>query len=417
MPTFHYKAWDKDGQEQRGEIEASSQEDARTKIRAKGFFPGEVREKQAAAGGAKKSPAAAGAKAPAKPVRPPGAVSLKKLTAFTRQLATLQEAGLPILRSLRILEQQQKGGNLKTTLRMVADDVEGGSTLSEAMSKYPKCFDRLYVNMVHAGEAGGVLETILERLAEFMEKAAKLKAKVLGAMVYPAAVIFFACLIVTGIMLFIVPQFEKIFSDFKLNLPAMTVFLITMSSFIGNGGWIVVLLTPVIIWGGIKLIKMTKGGKYAWDLFTIKVPIFGQIVHKSSVARFTRTLGTLISSGVPILEALTITKETTGNEVFARALTKVRDAIREGENMAAPLKTTKIVDSLVVNMIDVGEETGELDKMLIRIADNYDEEVDVLVGSLVSLLEPVMVIMLGCIVGFIVISLFLPMIELIKGVA
>jgi len=415
MPTYQFKAWDKEGQEQRGEMDAASQEDARQKIRAKGFFPGEVREKQATG---KKSPAAAGAKPTAnRPIRPPGKVSGKKLTAFTRQLATLQEAGLPILRSLRILEQQQKPGNLKTTLKMVADDVEGGSTLSEAMSKFPKCFDRLYVNMIHAGEAGGVLETILERLAEFMEKAAKLKRKVIGAMVYPAAVIFFACAIVTGIMIFIVPQFRKIFDDFKLKLPVMTEVLISASNFVGDGGWLVLLLGPLAIWGGVKLLKSSKGGKYALDVFIIHVPVLGQILHKTAVARFTRTLGTLISSGVPILEAINITKETTGNEVFARALNKVRDAIREGENMAAPLKASKIVDSLVVNMVDVGEETGELDKMLIRIADNYDEEVDVLVSSLVSLLEPIMVIFLGGIVGFIVVSLFLPMIELIKGVA
>jgi type IV pilus assembly protein PilC len=272
--------------------------------------------------------------------------------------------------------------------------------------------------MIAAGEAGGVLDLILARLADFMEKAAKLKKKVIGAMIYPAVVISIAVGIVSMIMIVVIPKFEDIFKDFKLDLPTPTKILLATSRWFANDyGWAYILATPFVIVGLVKLIKLSEGGRYAIDLIKLKIPILGAILSKTSVARFTRTLGTLISAGVPILDALNITKETSGNEVYARALMKVHDAIREGESMADPLRATKVCDAIVVNMIDVGEETGDLDKMLLKVADNYDADVDVLVSSLISILEPVMVVVLGLIVGFIVIALFMPMISLIQGIS
>ena len=423
MPTFLYEAMNAAGTEVKDQIEATSTEEAIAKIRNLGYFPTKIKQK----GGAKTA-----AKGPAKKKGAGitiGGVSKKKLTQFTRQLSTLQDAGLPILRSLRILEQQQKPGLMRVSLRDVADDVEAGSTLSEAMSKHPKMFDRLYVNMVAAGEAGGVLDVILQRLAEFMEKAQKLKRKVVGAMIYPVVVISVAVLIVTGIMVFVVPRFKEIFKDFDTKLPGPTVFLMTMSDFVAGRtevkpgqyedmlipGWAIILFSPVAFFVLFKIVGKFKGGRHALDVVKLKMPILGNILSKTAVARFTRTLGTLISAGVPILEALTITRDTSGNEVFARALQTVHDSIREGDSFANPLRASKVVDSIVVNMVDVGEETGDLDKMLIKVADNYDDEVETLVAGLVSLLEPIMVVILGLIVGFIVVSLFLPLVSLINS--
>src|SRR5438105_265505 len=271
--------------------------------------------------------------------------------------------------------------------------------------------------MINAGEAGGVLDLILARLADFMEKAAKLKKKVIGAMIYPAVVITIAVGIVSMIMIFVIPQFEKIFRDFGVALPVITEYLLAVARWFANWGWCYVLASPIVIALTYRLIRTSEGGKYATDVIKLKIPILGSILGKTAIARFTRTLGTLISAGVPILDAINITKETAGNEVYARALLKVHDAIREGESMADPLRATKVCDAIVVNMIDVGEETGDLDKMLIKVADNYDNDVDVLVGSLISILEPVMVVVLGLIVGFIVIALFMPMITLIGAVS
>src|SRR5438552_10350748 len=406
------------GQEVKEEIEADSNEAAITKIRAKGYFPTKVKEKAAKKKVAKK---AADAEVIATKRKMPisiGGVPRKQLVGFTRQLSTLQDAGLPILRSLQILEQQQKPGLLKAIIGGVADEVEGGGTLSDAMANYPKAFDKLYVNMINAGEAGGVLDIILSRLADFMEKAAKLKKKVIGAMIYPAVVITIAIGIVSMIMIFVIPKFEQIFKDFKTELPGITKVLLAVSRWFANQyGWDYVLFSPIAAILIIKLIRISEGGKYFVDAVKLKIPILGSILAKTSIARFTRTLGTLISAGVPILDALNITKETCGNEVYSKALAKVHDAIREGESMADPLRATKVCDAIVINMIDVGEETGDLDKMLIKIADNYDSDVDVLVGSLISILEPVMVVVLGLIVGFIVIALFAPMISLIQTVS
>jgi type IV pilus assembly protein PilC len=417
MPTYAFEAMNSSGQEVKDEIDASTSEEAIAKIRSKGFFPTKVREKAAKKKVQKKQEAETVTKKRKMPFAI-GGVPRKQLVTFTRQLSTLQDAGLPILRSLQILEQQQKPGLLKAIIGGVADEVEGGGTLSDAMAQYPKAFDKLYVNMINAGEAGGVLDIILNRLADFMEKAAKLKKKVIGAMIYPAVVITIAVAIVSMIMIFVIPKFEQIFKDFKTELPGITKVLLAISRWFANDyGWAYVLFAPIGIMLLIKLIRISQGGRYAVDLVKLKIPILGSILSKTSIARFTRTLGTLISAGVPILDAINITKETCGNEVYSRALSKVHDAIREGESMADPLRATKVCDAIVVNMVDVGEETGDLDKMLIKVADNYDSDVDVLVGSLISILEPLMVVVLGLIVGFIVIALFAPMISLIQTVS
>ena len=419
MPLFTYEAMNASGQEVKEEIEAANSQEAIAKIRAKGYFPTKVREKAAKKKAkAEKGKEAESEFAPIQRRKMPFSltgVKRKNLVLFTRQLSTLQDAGLPILRSLQILEQQQKPGLLKAIIGGVADDVESGSSLSESMANYPRAFDKLYVNMINAGEAGGVLDIILARLADFMEKAQRLKKKVLGAMVYPVVVLTIASLIVMGIMIFVIPQFRVIFEDFGVKLPVVTEYLLWFADWLAfRYGWAYVLFSPIafiLIW---KLIRISRGGRYVTDLIKIKIPLIGVIIRKSVVARFTRTLGTLISAGVPILDAINITKETCGNEVFERALTKVHDAIREGESMADPLRATRTVDAIVVNMVDVGEETGDLDKMLIKIADNYDNDVDVAVSSLVSVLEPVMVVLLGTIVGFIVVALFMPLVALLQ---
>ena len=418
MPTYTFEAMNSSGQEVKDEIDAASSDEAIAKIRNKGFFPTKIKEKAQKKSARKKKEDQAVSGPTRKMPISIGGVPRKQLVAFTRQLSTLQDAGLPILRSLQILEQQQKPGLLKAIIGGVSDEVEGGGTLSDAMSKYPKAFDKLYVNMINAGEAGGVLDLILARLADFMEKAQKLKKKVIGAMIYPIVVISIAVGIVSMIMIFVIPKFEEIFRDFGTKLPTITVVLLNISRWFANQyGWAYLLAFPFVMWLLIRLTKLSEGGRYALDAIKLKIPILGSILGKTAIARFTRTLGTLISAGVPILDAINITKETCGNEVYARALSKVHDAIREGESMADPLRATKVCDAIVVNMVDVGEETGDLDKMLIKVADNYDNDVDVLVSSLISILEPLMVVILGFIVGFIVIALFAPMITLIQTVS
>jgi len=415
MANFTYEAMNSVGQPVKSEVEATSKEDAVARIRAMGYFPTKISEKSAKRAKAAAPGAAIGARAPARR-RAAGSVPKKLLTQFTRQLSTLVDAGLPILRSLRILEQQQKPGMLRVGLRLVADDVEGGLSLSEAMSKHPKAFNRLYTNMVRAGELGGVLDVILQRLADFMEKAQALRRKIIGAMIYPAAVISFAMMIVTGLLWFIVPKFKDIFAGMGEDLPALTQTLLDISMFVKGGGWIAIVGLPFGLWAVARLMRISPGGRYMVDSLKLRLPVFGQIIAKTAVARFSRTLGTLLSAGVPILEAINITADTSGNEVFARALHKVHDGIREGENFAEPLRQAKIVQPMVVNMIDVGEETGDLDKMLEKVADTYDDEISTLVQGMTAMLEPVMVISLGVIVGFIVVALFMPMVHMINAV-
>lgn len=414
MPVFQYEAMDATGLEVKDTVEAPSEAEAQTMIREKGFYVTKIREKERR----KKSKTAAkkGGKNDKQRSFTIGGVKSKLLTTFTRQLSTLQDAGLPVLRSLRILEGQNKPGALKNALMDVIEDVESGNTLSEAMAKQPKAFDNLYCNMVKAGEAGGALEVILQRLAEFKEKSQSLKRKIIGAMIYPAAVITVAVGIVSFIMIFIIPKFKKIFEDFDTDLPAMTQVLIDMSDWMMSY-WYMLFITPLGVFIFVKIVKKNKTGAFVVDWISLRIPLIGKILHMGVIARVTRTLGTLIASGVPILEALIISRDTAGNHVFVRAFDNIYTAIREGETIAVPLKEAKIVDDMVVNMVDVGEETGALDDMLYKVADVYDEDVEVRVESLVSLLEPIMVVVLGLIVGFIVIALFLPLIKLLNDLA
>ena len=419
MPTYQYEALDQTGKPQKGTLDATSSEDAVAKIKKQGYFPTVVREKKVKAKAQTKEKKKKGEFS----FKIGGGVKTKVLVQFTRQLSTLQDAGLPILRSLTILVDQQKPGNFKRILTDVANEVEGGMSLSEAMSKHPRCFDRLYYKMIAAGEVGGVLDLILQRLADFMEKAQKLRARIKGAMIYPIAVISVAVLILTGIMIFIVPKFQEIFSDFDTELPLPTRVLIGTANWMVGGeeqllpGWIVVLGSPFVFIFTTKVMKRSRAGKNIIDRFYMIVPVVGKLIKLSAIAKFTRTLGTLIGAGVPILEAILITRDTVGNFLYENALQKVHDAIREGESFAGPLREAKVCDPIVVNMIDVGEETGDLDKMLMKIADNYDEEVDNAVQALVSMLEPAMVVFLGGMVGFIVVALFLPLVKLIQSVS
>ncbi|WP_339748548.1 type II secretion system F family protein [uncultured Rubinisphaera sp.] len=416
MPTFVYEAMDNTGLEVKETIEAGSEQEAQQKIREKGFFVTKIQEKSTKKKKDKTKVAAKTDKQGKKKTFAMGKVKAKKLCAFTRQLSTLQDAGLPILRSLRILESQAKPGPLKNSLIGVIDDVESGNTLSEAMARQPKAFDNLYVNMVKAGEAGGALEVILQRLAEFKEKSQSLKRKVQGAMIYPVSVITVAAGIVGFIMYFIIPKFKEIFLGFGIDLPAITVLLITISDIVVTYFYLIPAI-PFALILMLKIIRKNKTGAYVTDWLALKIPILGLILKKSTTARTCRTLGTLIASGVPILEALSISRDTAGNHVFRNAFDHIYAAIREGESMAVPLKETGIVDDIVVNMVDVGEETGALDNMLYKVADVYEEEVEVLVEGLINMLEPIMVVVLGLIVGFIVIALFYPLIQLMNDLS
>jgi len=412
MPMFKYEALDSQGVGIKDEVEALSQKEAVSKIRNIGYFPTNV-----VAAAAAKRPEA---KAAARQKKRRGAgrrVKVKMITQFARQLSTLQDAGLPILRSLRILEEQQKAGAFKRIIGYVADDIEGGATLSEAMSRFPRCFDRLLVGMVAAGETGGVLDLILSRVADFMEKAQKLKSRVKSAMVYPVVVLTVAFLILLGLMYFVIPKFQEVLTEMiEGDLPLITKTVLAIAQWIAKDfGWAVILAIPFGFIFLTRIIRQFRAGRYALDTVRLHMPVVGQLTRKVVVTRWTRTLGTLIGAGVPILDAISVTSETAGNEVFAKMLMNVQNSIRQGDTFAGPLRQSKTVDLIVSNMVAVGEETGDLDKMLLKVADNYDEQVDVLVAGLMSLLEPVMIICLGGIVMTIVLSIFLPMIKIISS--
>ena len=415
MPIFQYEALDSQGVGIKDEIEALSQKEAVSKIRNMGYFPTKVRVR----GVGRK--AAAKAVAKPKPRRGAGAmVKVKFITQFARQLSTLQDAGLPILRSLRILQEQQKSGTFKRVIGYVADDIEGGSTLSEAMGRFPRCFNRLFVNMVAAGETGGVLDLILSRVADFMEKAQKLKSRVKSAMVYPVVVLTAAFTILLLLMTFVIPKFTDVLTEMTggAELPKNTRIVLGISHWIAyDYGWAILIGVPFGMVFLLRAIRTVRAGRLVLDTIKLKLPVMGKISGKVAVARWTRTLGTLIGAGVPILDAINTSGETAGNEVFANMLGNVHNSIRQGDTFASPLRQSKTVDLIVSSMVSVGEETGDLDKMLLKVADNYDEQVDVMVGSLMSLLEPIMIIVLGLIVMNIVLAIFMPMIRIITALS
>ncbi|NDA25791.1 MAG: type II secretion system F family protein [Verrucomicrobia bacterium] len=413
MPLFAYSAVDAQGKTHQGTVEANNAAEAAAAVKKLGRFPTNIAETTAGAAKPKGKGFSLGFSL--KGGSGTGKVPAKVLTVFTRQLSTLISAGLPLLRSLRTLSKQEKNANLKKIMANLAESVEGGTTFSEALSQHPKAFNKLYVNMVKAGELGGVLEVVLTRLAEFAEKSQRIRGKVTSAMVYPAVVLTIAVGIVTFLMLFIVPKFEAIFKDMLGGrpLPAITQIIMDLSRFIqGNFLLIAGLLTILVV--GLRFSLRLPGVSAAVDNYKLKLPLFGDMLTKTSVARFSRTLGTLVSSGVPILQALQITRDTAGNERVSAAVETIHDNVKEGESMVAPMEASKIFPPMVVSMVQVGEETGQLPDMLTKVADVFEEEVDTAVAGLTSLLEPVMIVLLALIVGTIVVALFLPLITIIQ---
>ena len=424
MPRFTYVALDGRGQESTGLVEAGSSNEAIGQLRQAGYFPTSVYEESKGGGRDGKS-----ARATAKAIRAAQPrerknivlfqrkkVKPKVLMIFTRQLATLIDAGLPLLRSLNVLAKQERDAVLKRTINKLADGVQGGNTFSDALSLHPPIFNDLYVNMVKAGELGGVLEVVLNRLAEFQEKAAKIKNRVKSAMVYPVIVISMAFAIMAFLLVFIVPKFEAIFHDMLGNkpLPAITTFVINLSKLVQNH-WLVLIGAIVAVGAAYKFLARTRGGKSVIDRFKLQMPLFGDLTRKTAISRFSRTLGTLVTSGVPILQALNITRETAGNAVIAKAIAQVHDSVKEGESIVQPLEASRAFPPMVISMIDVGEETGQLPEMLLKIANVYDDEVDNAVAGITAALEPIMIVILAFIVGTIVLALFTPLISIIQG--
>jgi type IV pilus assembly protein PilC len=342
-----------------------------------------------------------------------GRVKDKDIVIFTRQFATMIDAGLPLVQALDILSTQVENKMLSNTLQQVKTDVESGATYADALKKHPKVFTELYVNMVAAGEAGGILDTILNRLATYIEKAMKLKKKVKGAMVYPAVVTAVAVLVIAIIMIFVIPTFAKMFTTLGGTLPLPTQIVISLSNFIAGIGGLMALIAIVAVIVSIVQVRRTEKGKHVIDKLLLKLPIFGPLLNKVAVAKFTRTLGTLVSSGVPILDGLEITAKTSGNKVIEYAIMDVRKGVVGGKTLAEPITKARVFPPMVTHMIAVGESTGALDAMLSKIADFYDDEVDAAVSNLTAMMEPLLMVFLGGAVGFIVISMYLPIFRLI----
>ena len=433
MATFQYIAKDSAGNEQRGTVEAGDRNSAIAAVRAQGLLPtalGEVK------GTSPKVSSPQGGKAPAPGKKKGGAlnkeikinlklpkflqgrIKTKVLTQFTRQLATLVNAGLPLMRGIEVLKRQMKDPRMLEALNGISENIAGGGTFSESLTAYPKIFDNLYVNMVKAGEAGGVLEVVLGRLAEFAEKSERIKNKVKGAMIYPIVVLVAAIGITAFLLVAVIPKFQQVFNDMLggAALPGVTQFVINASEFVQHNG-LQIFLAIVAIIVIIKVIAKTEKGAYFFDVVKLKMPVTGTLAQRSAVSKFTRTLGTLLASGVPILQSLTITRDTTGNRVLTNAIQNVHDSVKEGESMTQPLSQCKVFPPMVVSMVEVGEETGALADMLTRIANTYDDEVDNAVAGMTAAIEPALIIVLAVVVGTIVIAMFLPMVKIIGSVS
>jgi len=424
MPRFNYVALDARGQESTGLVEATTSGEAIGQLRRAGFFPTSVYEEGTGGG-----PDGKRARKSARPVRAQRTTTGKEISLFqrrtvkpkimmifTRQLATLIDSGLPLLRGLTVLAKQERNTVLKKTIDKLADSVQGGSTFSDSLAQHPLIFNDLYINMVKAGELGGVLEVVLTRLAEFQEKATKIRNKVASAMVYPSIVLTMAVAILSFLLVFIVPRFETIFHDMLGDkpLPAVTLLVIGVSAFVKDHVLVLLGMIVVLI-AAYKFIARSAGGRMMLDRIKLHIPLFGDLLRKTAISRFSRTLGTLVTSGVPILQALNITRDTAGNTVIARAIAKVHDSVKEGESIVQPLEASRAFPPMVVSMIDVGEETGQLPEMLLKVAEVYDDEVDNSVAALTAMLEPIMIVLLALIVGTIVIALFMPLISIISG--
>ena len=433
MATFQYIAKDAAGNETRGQIEAGDRNAAIAAVRAQGLFPTALGEVKGAAAPAPAKGRNAKAAAPKKKggalnkeikinIKTPswmrGRVKTKVLTQFTRQLATLVNAGLPLMRGLEVLRRQMKDPQMNEALAGISENIAAGGTFSESLTQYPKIFDNLYVNMVKAGEAGGVLEVVLGRLAEFAEKSEKIKNKVKGAMIYPIVVLVAAVGITGFLLVAVIPKFKSVFNDMLggAALPAITEWVIQASEFVQHNGLMIVAIVFAFVVIK-KIVGRTEAGAYFYDVCSLKAPVTGTLVQRTAVSRVTRTLGTLLSSGVPILQSLVIVRDTTGNRVVSRALQNVHDAVKEGEGMTQPLAQCPVFPPMVVSMIEVGEETGALADMLTRIANTYDDEVDNAVAGMTAAIEPALIIVLAVVVGTIVIAMFLPMIKIISSVS
>lgn len=402
MATFAYKALDKAGTEVAGTLDADNERLALGRLRDMGYLPLEIREEKVAKGGILDTFLGIFMR---KRVRG------KDIITFTRQLSTLIDSGLPLLRSLNVLGEQTESPNLKVQIKDIAQSVQGGSTFSDALAKHPRTFNKLYVNMIKAGETGGVLEVVLARLAEFSEKEQAVRAKVRGAMVYPALVILVGVGVVLFLTIAIIPTFVSMFTEINLTLPIPTRIMMVASNFL-RGFWWIILLAILALITIYRIWVRKERGRYQSDRIKLRIPILGDLMKKSAISRFARTLGTLITSGVPILQALLIVRDTAGNEVISRAMVAVHNSIREGESIAGPLGKSPVFPPMVVHMIAVGEETGALDNMLIKVSDAYDREVDTVVAALTSVLEPILILGMGIVVGFIVISMYLPIFQM-----
>ena len=434
MATFQYIAKDSAGNEQRGTVEAGDRNSAIAAVRAQGLLPtalGEVKSASSAAAPKPQPKTKAGAQPKAKaglnkdikiniklPSWMKGRIKTKVLTQFTRQLATLVNAGLPLMRGIEVLKRQMKDPQMLEALNGISENIAAGGTFSESLTAYPKIFDNLYVNMVKAGEAGGVLEVVLGRLAEFAEKSERIKNKVKGAMIYPIVVLVAAIGITAFLLVAVIPKFQQVFNDMLggAALPGITQFVINASEFVQHNG-LQIFLGLIAVFVILKIVAKTEKGAYLFDVAKLKMPVTGTLAQRSAVSKFTRTLGTLLASGVPILQSLTITRDTTGNRVLTDAIQSVHDSVKEGESMTQPLAQCKVFPPMVVSMVEVGEETGALADMLTRIANTYDDEVDNAVAGMTAAIEPALIIVLAVVVGTIVIAMFLPMVKIIGSVS
>ncbi len=397
MPTFKYKAKNNLGKIVEGTIDANAESGVAVALRQK-------RLELISA-----SPAGGLTSLLSALTRKGGKVTTKDIVVFSRQFSTMVNAGLPILQGLTIVAEQAENPDFRVVMNKVRDDISNGVPLSEAMAKFPKVFNTLYVNMVKAGEQGGILDVIFERLSEYMEKAEGVSRKVKSAMMYPIVVMSVAVLVVIFLMVKVVPTFRDVFASFGAKLPAPTQFLIDVSDFLASKKSFIIVVFLVAVWFAVSMYRKTKAGAYNWDMMILKIPIFGILARKAAVAKFARTLGTLIKSGVPIMDALETVAKTSGNLVLEKAVSNARDSVSEGKTLTQPLKESKVFPPMVTQMINVGEETGALDAMLNKIADFYEAEVDAAVEGLTSIIEPILIVFLGVTIGFIVVAMFMPM--------
>lgn len=398
MATWAYRAKNYDGKTISGELDGDSKEQVTTKLREKGFFITKIEKKKSSVSLTLFT----------------GKVTSKDVSIFAQMFSVMMGAGVPLVRCLSILQGQTENMAFSKVILTIRSDVEGGSTLSAALAKHPRVFDTLFVNLVRAGEAGGILDGILKRLASYLESSEALKSKVKGALTYPVVILSIAGLVVLALIMFVLPQFKSIFESMNVELPFITQFLLQLSDMLVDWWFVIIPCIFVIPWAIMEFFRTEKGAKL-YDTYILKMPAIGGMMRKMAVARFTRTLGTMITSGVPILQALEVTAATAGNVVIKEAVDSTRNSIREGESIAEPLKNSSVFPPMVVQMISVGEETGELDKMLMKIADFYEVEVDNAVKGLTSIIEPVVIVFMGLIIGGIVMAVFMPMLTLVNG--